>query len=187
MHWFNYNIISPKKVKKQQATGRTKDGAAFPLSISIKENQLKEDHQESRTYQGLVWVFTNISGLVSVLPNGVIYSCNKNFSLMLFGYSDDELVGKVTDVNESVTERRIMPKQAYEIFLNWKLLIIFCRIFGIFSYASQNTLYSALTTVSSRPLMCPAITKEKKSFSAYWPQKLVPTVLLKMVRGLANL
>jgi PAS domain-containing serine/threonine kinase len=80
-----------QQIKKQQATGRTKDGPAFPLSISIKENE-----NQASTYIGVVWVFSNISGLVSVLPNGAIYSCNKNFTLMLFGYSDDELVGKVS-------------------------------------------------------------------------------------------
>ena len=84
-------------MKKQQATGRTKDGPAFPLSISIKENEPKENNGDLVSYKGLVWLFANISGLVSVSPSGDIYSCNKNFSLMLFGYSDEELVGKVGD------------------------------------------------------------------------------------------
>ena len=40
-------------------------------------------------------MFANISGLVTFTPEGVIHSCNRNFSLMLFGYPEKELVGKV--------------------------------------------------------------------------------------------
>ncbi|XP_046864972.1 PAS domain-containing serine/threonine-protein kinase-like isoform X2 [Xenia sp. Carnegie-2017] len=76
-------------IEKQQATGHTKDGFAFPLSISVKEDECR-----SSTFSAIVWVFSNISGLISVLPNGDIYSCNKNFTFMLFGYTDEDLVGK---------------------------------------------------------------------------------------------
>ena len=55
-----------------------------------------------------MWVFSNISGLVSVLPNGSIYSCNENFTLMLFGYSDDELVGKVLEKLRFSIESKVM-------------------------------------------------------------------------------
>ena len=43
-----------------------------------------------------MWVFANISGLVTFTPDGVIHSCNHNFALMLFGYAQKELEGKVT-------------------------------------------------------------------------------------------
>ncbi|EEC14587.1 serine/threonine protein kinase, putative [Ixodes scapularis] len=45
-------------------------------------------------YRGVVWVFANISGMITVLPDGCIHSCNTNFSLMLFGYSQSQLQGK---------------------------------------------------------------------------------------------
>ncbi|XP_065063667.1 PAS domain-containing serine/threonine-protein kinase-like [Rhopilema esculentum] len=95
-----------RSLKKQRATGKTKDNTRFPVSIQISEYD-KESHdlylrrghpddiQFSKfLYKGIVWVFSNISGLISVSPSGRIHSCNGNFSMMLFGYSEQELVGK---------------------------------------------------------------------------------------------
>lgn len=93
-----------KHVKKQRATGRTKDGATFPLSITLKPKYGKDLKKLDRDkdfaddqlfYKGMVWVFANISGLVTFTADGIIHSCNHNFSLMLFGYHENELVGKV--------------------------------------------------------------------------------------------
>ncbi|XP_062573594.1 uncharacterized protein LOC134235480 isoform X2 [Saccostrea cucullata] len=93
-----------KEIRKQRATGRTKDGASFPLSLSIKlatevENSsyasagaLHDDGEN--IYVGVLWVFSNISGLVTLLPDGTISSINENFALMLFGYSSADLIGK---------------------------------------------------------------------------------------------
>ena len=97
----------PQSTKKQTATGKTVDNTRFPVSILISEYDkgfhemyLRRGHPDEIQfskflYKGVVWVFSNISGLVSVLPNGQIHSCNGNFSMMLFGYSEQELVGKV--------------------------------------------------------------------------------------------
>ena len=94
-----------KHVKKQRATGRTRDGGTFPLSISLKPKYGKDLKKLDRDkkfpddqlfFKGLVWVFANISGLVTFTPDGVIHSCNHNFALMLFGYAQKELEGKVT-------------------------------------------------------------------------------------------
>ncbi|XP_022800681.1 uncharacterized protein LOC111338444 [Stylophora pistillata] len=97
-----------KHVKKQRATGRTRDGATFPLSISLKPKYGKDLKKLDRDkklpedqlfFKGVVWVFANISGLVTFTPDGVIHSCNHNFALMLFGYAQEELEGKhVTDL-----------------------------------------------------------------------------------------
>ena len=96
--------LSLQHVKKQRATGRTRDGATFPLSVTIKPKygkdlkKLDRDKQfadDELLFKGMVWVFANISGLVTFTPDGKIHSCNHNFSLMLFGYSEDELLGKV--------------------------------------------------------------------------------------------
>ena len=95
-------------MKKQRATGRTQDGATFPLSISLKPKYGKDLKKLDRDksfgdnelfYKGMVWVFANISGLVTFTPEGVIHSCNHNFSLMLFGYPEKELVGKVLTIS----------------------------------------------------------------------------------------
>ncbi|XP_044184545.1 PAS domain-containing serine/threonine-protein kinase-like isoform X1 [Acropora millepora] len=97
-----------KHVKKQRATGRTKDGATFPLSISLKTKHGKDlknldgdkEFSDSQLFfKAMVWVFANISGLVTLTPEGLIHSCNQNFSLLLFGYQEKELVGKqIVDV-----------------------------------------------------------------------------------------
>nr|XP_006812502.1 PREDICTED: PAS domain-containing serine/threonine-protein kinase-like [Saccoglossus kowalevskii] len=146
-----------KEFRKQRATGRTKDGATFPLSVTIKspsehitEQDVKQHNKgtpletlkehptvesevenlstiaqnrtpetdlgstggsfakfsstggssdsdkgsEKTLYTAVVWVFANISGMVSFLPDGTIHSINHNFALMLFGYSQQELVSK---------------------------------------------------------------------------------------------
>ncbi|PRD30360.1 UNVERIFIED_CONTAM: PAS domain-containing serine/threonine-protein kinase [Trichonephila clavipes] len=82
---------------KQCITGRN-GGFIFPLSIQInlcsKEKVTEDDIQEELFYEGTIWVFSNISGLITLLPDGTIHSCNTNFSLLFFGYTQDELVGK---------------------------------------------------------------------------------------------
>ena len=45
----------------------------------------------------IIWVFSNISGMITMLPDGTIHSINENFALMLFGYTQKELVGKVIE------------------------------------------------------------------------------------------
>ncbi|XP_076325891.1 PAS domain-containing serine/threonine-protein kinase-like isoform X2 [Tachypleus tridentatus] len=87
-----------KEIHKQSLTGCTKDGATFPLSIIINQHppddSIVEDESMKCLYEGSIWVFANISGMVVLLPNGTILSCNTNFSQMLFGYSEEELVQK---------------------------------------------------------------------------------------------
>ncbi len=56
-----------------------------------------DDDEYVDVYLGVVWVFANISGMITFLPDGTIHSINNNFSLMLFGFSSDELIGKVRE------------------------------------------------------------------------------------------
>ncbi|ELT87971.1 hypothetical protein CAPTEDRAFT_201682, partial [Capitella teleta] len=83
----------PKDVKKQRATGRTKHGQPFPLSVLIQPQTHLDAEAEDEVYKGEVWVFANVSGLITILPNGQIHSINDNFALMLFGYRKEELIG----------------------------------------------------------------------------------------------
>ena len=108
-----FSIFFFKHVKKQRATGRTKDGATFPLSITLKPKYGKDLKKLDRDkhfaddqlfYKGMVWVFANISGLVTFTADGIIHSCNHNFSLMLFGYHENELVGKV-QINHNIIDK----------------------------------------------------------------------------------
>ena len=45
-------------------------------------------------YQATVWVFANISGMITLRPNGTIHSLNENFGRLLFGYNRSELLGR---------------------------------------------------------------------------------------------
>ncbi|KAL4217724.1 hypothetical protein ACF0H5_022464 [Mactra antiquata] len=89
-----------KDVKKQRATGRTKDGASFPLSVAVEITYDDDDDDDCFVangdviYKGIIWVFANISGLITFLPDGTIHNVNENFSLMLFGYRSAEIIGK---------------------------------------------------------------------------------------------
>ena len=46
-------------------------------------------------------VYAALSGMVSFLPDGTIYGCNHHFAVMLFGYSQEELLKKVRVVTSS--------------------------------------------------------------------------------------
>ncbi|XP_071854888.1 PAS domain-containing serine/threonine-protein kinase-like isoform X2 [Apostichopus japonicus] len=123
----------PQAVKKQQLTGKTKEGYLFPLSIHIKVISMKESSEDSafvedtdfnlstkvhsRTpdllssisdtqqsgpldvgdvtyFQASLWVFANISGMMSFLPDGNIHSINNNFSQTMFGFTQHDLSGQ---------------------------------------------------------------------------------------------
>ena len=85
--------VTVQDVRKQRATGRTREGHSFPLSIKISRAVPADAHSE--LYVGVVWVFANISGMITILPDGTIHGINNNFALMLFGYTAETLEGKV--------------------------------------------------------------------------------------------
>ena len=107
---------------EQSVTGRTKDGAAFPLTIQFTgiscdpaqlsheltdELELSEKGKEADAANNdftlrsathvhcKVIVYASLSGIVSFFADGRIHGCNHHFSVMLFGYSQQELVDKV--------------------------------------------------------------------------------------------
>ena len=47
-------------------------------------------------YSGTVWVFAPLSGLLLLRSDGSISSIHHHLALSLFGYSKDELLGKVS-------------------------------------------------------------------------------------------
>ncbi|XP_068085180.1 PAS domain-containing serine/threonine-protein kinase [Anabrus simplex] len=88
-----------KDVKKQKATGRTREGATFPLCLRMAEEPVDDKNIDSYTtlYSVVIWVFANMSGLVVLNESGTIESCNHHFTHMMFGYPQSELIGqKVT-------------------------------------------------------------------------------------------
>ncbi|XP_045874798.1 PAS domain-containing serine/threonine-protein kinase isoform X3 [Meles meles] len=89
----------PENLKIQRSVGRAKDGTTFPLSLKLKSQSSSEMVEDSRTvpewgYSASIWVFSTISGLITLLPDGTIYGINHSFALMLFGYGKTELLGK---------------------------------------------------------------------------------------------
>ncbi|XP_050395155.1 PAS domain-containing serine/threonine-protein kinase [Patella vulgata] len=93
----------PKDVRSQTATGRTKHGATFPLSLQICSTKemsdiepvvQDDDVEEESLYYGIIWVFANISGMICFLPNGKIHSVNESMARLLFGFQKQDLIGK---------------------------------------------------------------------------------------------
>lgn len=104
--------------KIQRSVARAREGTTFPVSLKLKvnfpsekaslvqgdpvpvlESENAEDHTATFSmecsFAATVWVFTTISGLITVQADGTIYGINNAFSLMLFGYEKRELLGKV--------------------------------------------------------------------------------------------
>nr|XP_060480370.1 PAS domain-containing serine/threonine-protein kinase isoform X1 [Panthera onca] len=91
--------LVPQNLKIQRSVGRAKDGTTFPLSLKLKSEPRSEVVEDGRAvpepgYSASVWVFSTISGLITLLPDGTIYGINHSFALMLFGYGKTELLGK---------------------------------------------------------------------------------------------
>ncbi|XP_040306332.1 PAS domain-containing serine/threonine-protein kinase isoform X2 [Herpailurus yagouaroundi] len=91
--------LVPQNLKIQRSVGRAKDGTTFPLSLKLKSETRSEMVEDGRAvpergYSASVWVFSTISGLITLLPDGTIYGINHSFALMLFGYGKTELLGK---------------------------------------------------------------------------------------------
>ncbi|XP_039345284.1 PAS domain-containing serine/threonine-protein kinase isoform X2 [Mauremys reevesii] len=100
----------PKNLKIQRSVGRAREGTTFPLSLKLRASLPDEDQvpvvedglqQECKTgsstdysYSATVWVFTAISGFITLQQDGTICGINNSFALMLFGYEKKELLGK---------------------------------------------------------------------------------------------
>uniref|UniRef100_A0A670JKJ5 PAS domain-containing serine/threonine-protein kinase n=1 Tax=Podarcis muralis TaxID=64176 RepID=A0A670JKJ5_PODMU len=94
----------PKNIKIQRSVGRAREGTTFPLSLKLEpapvpDAEILEDDTSITSpvdcsFRASIWVFTTISGLITVQADGTIYGINNTFSLMLFGYEKKELLGK---------------------------------------------------------------------------------------------
>ncbi|KAG8508292.1 PAS domain-containing serine/threonine-protein kinase [Galemys pyrenaicus] len=88
----------PQSLRIQRSVGRATDGTTFPLSLKLKTLPSGEGAAGGGAppdgFSASVWVFSTISGLITLLPDGTIYGINHSFALMLFGYGKTELLGK---------------------------------------------------------------------------------------------
>jgi hypothetical protein len=60
------------------------------VSVGVSDGE-----DEDGLYEAVVCVYLNISGLITVLPDGSIHSVNEHFALLLFGQSKASLIGQV--------------------------------------------------------------------------------------------
>ena len=102
------NVSSiPKSMKKQHATAVSKSGITFPVSLVL------ENYREDLSYDGILsptssssasvspfpvysiflWVFANISGLLTFDSSGIITGYNNFFVLSFLGYDESQLLG----------------------------------------------------------------------------------------------
>lgn len=88
------SVIS-KSMRKQKATGKTRDNLSFPLClmITVPDDSIADNADVSSTaaFVITVWVFQNVSGLIVIDENGSIELCNHHFSMLMFGYSQAKI------------------------------------------------------------------------------------------------
>lgn len=94
--------ILPKNIRKQKATGKTQDGVSFPLCLMFSLPETGTDTTDSGCsntnstnpiYVITIWVFTNLSGLIVIDENGLIETCNHHFTMLMFGYAQNKMLG----------------------------------------------------------------------------------------------
>lgn len=71
------------------------DGGKGELDTADNDSTSKSSLPCATHVHCKVIVYASLSGIVSFFPDGRIHGCNHHFSVMLFGYSQQELVDKV--------------------------------------------------------------------------------------------
>lgn len=88
----NGEMILDEVGKKPEQSTIEREGLLSPTMSQPAEIR---DHNIDFFVNGKVIVYSSLSGMLSLLPDGTIHGCNHHFSLMLFGYSQQELIKKV--------------------------------------------------------------------------------------------
>ncbi|XP_025933170.1 PAS domain-containing serine/threonine-protein kinase isoform X1 [Apteryx rowi] len=100
----------PKNLRIQRSVGRSREGNTFPLSLKLQASLPEEDEAAVQRngipqtekegsftdyrYSATVRVFSTISGIITLQPDGTIHGIKDSFALTLFGYEKKELLGK---------------------------------------------------------------------------------------------
>ncbi|KAM4693654.1 PAS domain-containing serine/threonine-protein kinase [Discoglossus pictus] len=82
-----------QNMRLQRIVGVTRDGATFPLILSLEEIDL-EEVSPVEEYNASLSVLSSISGLITLQSDGSIQSLNGSLSRSLFGYERTQLLGK---------------------------------------------------------------------------------------------
>jgi len=102
------NILLPSsgdslsdEMRIQKTTGCTESHQSFPLTLRLDHYEeesdsvsLSEDSYILPYYKAIIWVFTNMSGMLLIDLNGLLIDCNPIFAQLALGYSRDQLVGR---------------------------------------------------------------------------------------------
>ncbi|KAM4605277.1 PAS domain-containing serine/threonine-protein kinase [Polymixia lowei] len=64
------------------------------LSSEVREDSSVLSPRSALVYSGTVWAFAPLGGLLLLRPDGAVHGVRDRLALSLFGYSEDELLGK---------------------------------------------------------------------------------------------
>ncbi|KAG8445392.1 hypothetical protein GDO86_010249 [Hymenochirus boettgeri] len=84
---------TPQNIRQQRLVGVTRDGATFPLRLSLLDVSIEEG-TPLEAYCATLSVLSSVSGLITLYPDGIIHGLNGSFSSSLFGYDQAQLIGK---------------------------------------------------------------------------------------------
>ncbi|XP_075717483.1 PAS domain-containing serine/threonine-protein kinase [Rhinoderma darwinii] len=82
-----------QSIQQQRVVGVTRNGATFPLSLTLI-NDFSEEVSPVEEYYASLSVLSSISGLITLLLDGTIQGITGTFSRSLFGYDRTQLMGK---------------------------------------------------------------------------------------------
>ncbi|XP_077147129.1 PAS domain-containing serine/threonine-protein kinase isoform X1 [Ranitomeya variabilis] len=82
-----------QSIQQQRVVGVTRNGATFPLSLTLIKD-FPDELTPVEEYYASLSVLSSISGLITLLPDGIIQGINGTFSRSLFGYDRTQLLGK---------------------------------------------------------------------------------------------
>uniref|UniRef100_A0A8C8DDU6 PAS domain-containing serine/threonine-protein kinase n=1 Tax=Oryzias sinensis TaxID=183150 RepID=A0A8C8DDU6_9TELE len=88
-----YSHTLPKMLRAQRVFGKSRDGTSVPLCVKLQSTVLSS-LSPLLEYCGTVWMFVPRSSLLLLHPDGSIFSIHNHLALSLFGYSNEELLGK---------------------------------------------------------------------------------------------
>ncbi|KAM3931684.1 PAS domain-containing serine/threonine-protein kinase [Leptodactylus fuscus] len=82
-----------QSIQQQRVVGVTRNGATFPLSLTLI-NDFPDEVSPVEEYYASLSVLSSISGLITLFPDGNIQGINGTFSRCLLGYDRTQLLGK---------------------------------------------------------------------------------------------
>ena len=156
-------ISISQEMKIQKTTGCTESHQSFPLTLRLEHHEeesdsvsVSEDSCILPYYKAIIWVFTNMSGMLLIDLKGLIIDCNPIFVQLALGYSRDQLVGCVRNLliylvlciflafeeqqikNDRIPEERTLLKHSFNFFNKFnKFSVIYLNYLGAWGNSSE--------------------------------------------------